>query len=402
MAQVASMNPRGSGPPGRPKVTPIDGKAEPRSTPLGTADQRLLGFLVKAGKMDRGEAEAAKTACEAQGLSLIEFIVTGNRLSDHEVADSLAQGLGLPRLRLEAVQVDEWVAGLVDQPTATRAGLVAVSADEETVTLAMVNPFDLDAIKYVEFSSGRRVRRAVAARSEILDTIGRVYDNESTLAAVLADVPEGESVELIPGTTPSSSAHEIDAGRLAQEAEQAPIVKMVNLILVDAVASKASDIHVEPGPNVVLVRYRIDGILVDGHRLPKWVQNPLTARIKIMAKADITERRTPQDGHFTIRQEGRLIDVRVSVLPTTDGEKFVLRMLDPNSVPRRLDQIGMDGRDLEVMRELIHRPEGIILAVNKIITNAIDRNASDIHVEPFESNLLVRYRIDGILHEVQD
>ncbi len=361
MAQIASLNSRGSESTARPKVTPIDGKTEPRSTPLAVADQRLLGFLVKAGKMDRGEAEAAKTACEAQGLSLIEFVVTANRLSDHDVADALAQGLGLPRLRLEAVQVDEWVAGLVDQATATRAGLVAISADAETVTLAMANPFDQDAIKYVEFASGRRVRRAVASRSEIIETIAQAYAHEGTLAAVLADVPESETVELISGTTPSSNAHEVDADKLAQEAEQAPIVKMVNLILVNAVTSKASDIHIEPGPNLVLVRYRIDGILIDGHQLPKWVQNPLTARIKIMARADITERRTPQDGHFTIRQGGRIVDIRVSVLPTTDGEKFVLRLLDPNSVPRRLDQIGMAGRDLEVVRELIRKPEGIIL-----------------------------------------
>src|SRR6266542_3144106 len=181
----------------------------------------------------------------------------------------------------------------------------------------------------------------VAPSGDILEAVSQIYRHAKTLATVLAGVPDDGSVEVIPGTTSSSEAHEIDPGKLAQEAEQAPIVKMVNLILIDAVASKASDIHIEPSPNVVLVRYRIDGMLVEGHQLPKGVQNPLTARIKTMAKADITERRTPQDGHFTIRHDGRLVDVRVSVLPTTDGEKFVMRLLDPNAISRKLDTPGM-------------------------------------------------------------
>src|SRR6185295_11879565 len=104
-----------------------------------------------------------------------------------------------------------------------------------------------------------------------------------------------------------------------------------------------------------------DGMLVDAHALPKWVQNPLTARIKIMAKADITERRTPQDGSFTIRHAERLIDVRASVLPTTEGEKFVLRLLDPTAAPRQLDQLGLATHDLERIRTLLRRPEGMIL-----------------------------------------
>ena len=342
------------------KVTPIERRGDrqpPR--PVAPADQRLIGFLVKAGKLERAEAEPVKAACETLGISAIEYVCR-DRLSETEVAEAIAHGLGLPFLRLAEARVDEWAVDLVDEPTASRFALLAVAADEETVTLAMANPFDQEAIKYVEFACGRRVRRAVAMRSEILPAVTHAYGHETTLASVLADVPEGESLELIPGG-PSSAAHDVDPSRLAQEAGQAPIIKMVNLILVDALACKASDIHIEPGPNVVLVRYRIDGMLVDGHQLPKWVQNPLTARIKIMAKADITERRTPQDGHFTIRHDGRLVDVRASVLPTTDGEKFVLRLLDPDGGTRQLDQLGFAPRDLERIRQLIRKPEGMIL-----------------------------------------
>jgi len=331
------------------------------STPRPVAaDQRLIGFLVKAGRLERGEAEAAKKACHEQNVCAIDYL-SRELLSEADIAQAVAHGLGLPFVRFGPSRVDEWAVDLVDEPTASRFAVLAVAADDETLTLAMANPFDQEAIKYIEFASGRRVRRTVAPRSEILHAIAQAYGHESTLAAVLADVPDGSGLEVIPGT-PSSAAHDVDPGRLAQEAEQAPIIKMVNLILVDALSCKASDIHIEPGPNVVLVRYRIDGMLVDGHQLPKWVQNPLTARIKIMAKADITERRTPQDGHFTIRQGDRLVDVRASVLPTTDGEKFVLRLLDPEGgAPRQLDRLGFARKDLETIRQLIRKPEGMIL-----------------------------------------
>jgi len=325
---------------------------------LTAADQRLLGYLVRVGKLTQAESDAAKAACQSAATSALEFLAAEGRVSENEIAQAVAQGLGLPLLELASPQVDEWVAGLIEESVAQRFALVAVGADDETLTLVMANPFDQEAIKFVEFATSRRVRRAVAPRSEILRVIARVHGHASTLASVLADVPETRSLEIVSGP---KVTHEVDADRLAHEAEQAPIIKMVNLILVDALAARASDIHVEPGPNVVTVRYRIDGLLVDAHSLPKWVQNPLTARIKIMAKADITERRTPQDGSFTIRHADRLVDVRVSVLPTTDGEKFVLRLLDPTMAPRELDQLGLAMHDLERIRTLLCRPEGMIL-----------------------------------------
>jgi type II secretory ATPase GspE/PulE/Tfp pilus assembly ATPase PilB-like protein len=341
-----------------PTEIAAEAKAEKRRpAPSTLADRRLLGFLVKAGKLERSEAEVA--VHRSQGVSVIDFLAEGH-LTEAEIAESVARGLGLPLIRLSNARIDEWAADLVDEAAANRFALIAITADDEIVTLAMANPFDQEAIKFVEFATGRRVRRAVATYSEILDTIAKAYGHEETLASVLADVPQDGSLELISSTS-SPQAHDVDASKLAREAEQAPIIKMVNLILVDALGAQASDIHIEPGPNVVLVRYRIDGMLVDGHQLPKWVQNPLTARIKIMAKADITERRTPQDGHFTLRHDGRLVDVRVSVLPTTDGEKFVLRLLDPNGSLRTLDQLGMSERDCEKIRQLLQKSEGMIL-----------------------------------------
>jgi len=341
---------------------PRDKEPRPEKRPAAVpslADGRLLGFLVKAGKLERSDADAARTAHESHGVSIIDFLAE-EHLSEADIAEAIANGLGLPLLKLANAALDEWAVDLVDEAAANRFAIVAVKADEETVTLAMANPFDQEALKFVEFATGRRVRRAVSTYSDILDAIAKAYGHETTLASVLADVPQQGSLQLVAESNPSG-AHDIDASKLAQEAGQAPIIKMVNLILVDALAAQASDIHIEPGPNVVMVRYRIDGMLVDGHQLPKWVQHPLTARIKIMAKADITERRTPQDGHFTLRHDGRLVDVRASVLPTTDGEKFVLRLLDANGALRTLDQLGMSDRECEKIRQLLRKPEGMVL-----------------------------------------
>ena len=153
----------------------------------------------------------------------------------------------------------------------------------------------------------------------------------------------------------------LSAQELSREAERAPVIKMVNCILDEALENSASDIHVEPGPNIVYVRYRVNGILEEGLQLPKWVQSAIVARIKVMAKLDITKRHVPQDGRLKIRAGGRTADVRVSSLPTSDGEKIVMRVLDPTTALRSLDSVGLPRRDLITLRAAIRRPEGMIL-----------------------------------------
>ena len=236
MGQIAVLKQPGGSRPSRDK------------TPAGftAADQRLLGFLARAGKLDRSAAEAARAACAATGRPTFEFLAAETALSEADVARVLAEGLGFPLVDLTQVQVDEWVADLVDEAICDRYALIATAADDETVTLVMANPFDQEAIKFVEFATGRRVRRAIGVRTDILREVARTHGHASTLASVIADVPENRSLELI-GPSPSATPHEVDADKLAQEAEQAPIIKMVNLILVDALASRSSDIHIEPG-----------------------------------------------------------------------------------------------------------------------------------------------------------
>src|SRR5262245_13704458 len=155
------------------KVPPFDPHADKAAGELLVADQRLLGFLMKIGKLERREAEAARNACLTDRISAIEFLSSGVPEEEQKLAEAIAQGLSLPLLRLDTVNIDEWAADFVDEATANRFALIPVSVDDETITLAMANPFDQEAIKYVEFATERRVRRPVAARSDILDAVSR-------------------------------------------------------------------------------------------------------------------------------------------------------------------------------------------------------------------------------------
>ncbi len=319
------------------------------------ADKRLLSFLVRTKKLDAARAEEVDRLAQSEDLPAIQAMAARGILSEEEIASAIGVGLRVPLLNLSAVPFDAQVTVLVKSDLAARATLVPVRKDGPFLILAMANPFDQEAIRTVEFTTGLKVRPAVAPRSQVVAAIEESYKLDRSLRSLLADIPDTHGIELV------RDSSDVDLRTLASEAEGAPVVKMVNLILVDALAANASDIHIEPGPNFVQVRYRINGVLEDVLQVPKWAQNPVVARIKVMAKLDITERRVPQDGHLRVRYEQNLVDFRVSSLPTNDGEKIVMRILNAATGLRRLDRIGLSERDLRAMRGAIGAPEGMIL-----------------------------------------
>jgi type IV pilus assembly protein PilB len=319
------------------------------------ADKNLLAYLVRAKKITAAKAREIEQLRAAECLSTVQALVFRGELTEEEIASALAVGLRLPLVKLDRVAVDEQVTVFVKDEVAARCVIVPVRKDGDFLVLAMENPFDQEAIRTVEFGSGLRVRPAVAARSQVLAAIEKVYKLDKSLRSLLADIPQTKSIELV------REGNDVDLRQLASQAEGAPVTKLVNMILVDALAANASDIHVEPGPNFVQIRYRIDGMLEDVLQVPKWVQNAVVARIKVMAKLDITERRVPQDGHLRVKYEDNFVDFRVSSLPIQRGEKVVMRILNAASGLRRLDQIGLCDRDLRALREAISTPEGMIL-----------------------------------------
>jgi type IV pilus assembly protein PilB len=328
--------------------------AKRKSPKLG--EQALLSFLVRQKKVDAVMADEMGRFAEDNDLSVIQALAARGVISEEEIAEVISVGLRLPLLNLETVPFDNQVSVFVKDEMAARCAMVPIRKEGECLILAMANPFDKEAIRAVEFASSTRVRVAVAPRAPVLAAVERCYKLDKSLRSLLSDIPETSELELV-----RSDAPDVDIRSLAKEAEGTPIVKMVNVILADSLSAAASDVHIEPGPNFVQVRYRIDGILEDVLEIPKWAQNPVIARIKVMAKLDITERRIPQDGHLRVNFAGSFVDFRVSSLPTADGEKIVMRVLNSATGLRPLDSIGLAERDLRALRRAIGAPEGMIL-----------------------------------------
>jgi type IV pilus assembly protein PilB len=320
------------------------------------ADKSLLSFLVRTKKVAAEHAEQVERWAASEDLSIIQALAVRGVLGEDHVASALAAGLRLPLVNLDTAQYDEDVSVYLKDETAARCLMVPLRKEAGALVVAMANPLDKEAARALEFASGCAVRPVVASRSHVLAAVERRYNLDKSLRSLLRDIPVSEGLELV-----QADASDVDLRSLVHEAEGAPVVKMVNLILVDAINSGASDVHVEPGPNLVQVRFRINGVLEDVLEVPKWAQNPVIARIKVMAKLDITERRIPQDGHLRARFGGKLVDFRISCLPAADGEKIVIRVLDSSTGLRALEALGLVGRDLDAIRSAIAAPEGMIL-----------------------------------------
>ncbi|MFI5366491.1 MAG: ATPase, T2SS/T4P/T4SS family, partial [Candidatus Binatia bacterium] len=267
-----------------------------------------------------------------------------------------AHTLRLPLVDLSSFPLDSEVTRAVKEGIATKYEVVPLRLEEHTVEVATANPLDLDALRAVEFALGRRAQVAVATRQEIREALTHAYRLEESLEQFLKTVPASE-----PLTVAELKENDSDLRSVARDAELPPVVRLADLIMIEGVKSAASDIHLEPCADGVAIRFRIDGILEERFRFPKWVQNPLIARFKILAKLDITERRVPQDGRIQVRYKDGAIDMRVSSLPAQHGEKITLRILDATRGVKALDQLGLSLADLQRVRDAASRPEGLIL-----------------------------------------
>jgi len=324
----------------------------------GQAQAALLRLLVEAGQLSADsarEAEAA-VAAKADGTSAAEWLAGNGVMSEEQFTRAVADRLKLPYVNLATVALDAAVTELVREELANRCRFVPLRVHDRIMVIATANPLDRDALRVIEFATGMRVHVEVATPTAIRDALAHTYHLGEALDEYLRGVPEGDDVPVA-----DLDDEQADVKSLISGSKLPPVVKLFNLILLEGVRTAASDIHIEAGQSTVQVRYRIDGILEESFRLPKWVQDPLTARCKVLSKLDITERRVPQDGRIRIRYRGVMIDLRVSSLPTQFGEKITMRILDSSGAPTGLEGIGLSPRDLKCIRQAIGRPEGMVL-----------------------------------------
>jgi type IV pilus assembly protein PilB len=325
---------------------------EPKS-PEG--QRSLLRLLQREGKIAAHDVVRLEREAQKEGRSIGEVLEAAGVITEKDLALLLATTLRLRLIDLTSYPFDPQLSRELKEAVALRYDVVPIRTHNGVIEIATANPLDIDGIKAVEFATGKRVHALVTTRQEVADALAHVYRLQESLDQFLQHVPD-ESVTLNELRDEGGDLHS-----MAREAELPPVVKLADLILVEGIKSRASDVHIEPGTDAVAVRYRVDGILEESFRFPKWVQSALIARLKVMAKLDITERRVPQDGRIQLRYSDRVIDLRVSSLPAQHGEKITLRILDAAIGIKALDRLGFDDVDLQHMHNATKKPEGLIL-----------------------------------------
>ncbi|HNQ80747.1 MAG: type IV-A pilus assembly ATPase PilB [Acidobacteriota bacterium] len=316
-------------------------------------------------------AEQLKTAQDFQkkhDILLSSAIVSLNYVSGEEMAQGLSRQLGYPYIDLDQFEVYPDVISLITADTAKKSLIMPIHRIRSFLTLAMVDPTDMDVIEDIRFRTGLSIQPVIASESSILNAINKYY-GAGTALRVKKNI---EEIELADDSKISAIDQleeikdEPDEEEIEEVPDEAPIITLVNNIFVEAIKKGASDVHFEPYEKSFRVRYRIDGILYETMNLPLKFKNPLTSRVKIMSNMDIAEKRLPQDGRIKMRAKldkavKKEVDMRISCLPTIFGEKIVARILDRDNLNIDLNKLGFESESLAVFQRAIARPWGIIL-----------------------------------------
>jgi type IV pilus assembly protein PilB len=325
--------------------------------------ERIGQALLKSGKIDKNQLKQALQHQKDHGGRLGAALVGLDYVSENELLDFLAKHFGVPAVDLTSLEVDDNVIRIIPADIARKYTVLPVSKAGAKVTLAMNDPSNVFAMDDIKFMTGYQVQPVLASEDAIRAAIDRYYG--STHAVELKKVMDDLSDDADADLEVLEDEEDLDLEALEEESETAPVVKLVNLILTDAIKRAASDIHIEPYEKDMRVRYRIDGILYEVMRPPLKLREAITSRAKIMAKLDIAEKRLPQDGRIKIRTRigGKMksLDYRVSVLPTLFGEKIVMRLLDKDNLMLDLTRLGFEADSLRVFEQAILKPYGMVL-----------------------------------------
>ncbi len=318
---------------------------------------RLGEILVKNNLITREQLGKALDEQRLSGnqLRLGAILIAQKLLTEEQLTSYLSQHYGVPIVNLADYEIDPSVIKIIPQDVVQKYQLLPLNRAGSTLIVAVSDPSNLFALEDIKFMTGYNIEMVVASERDIKVSIDKYYDQSASLADVMSDL-DVEDMEIV------GDEEQVDLGSLERATEDAPVVKMVNAILQDAIRKKASDIHVEPYEKMFRVRYRIDGVLYEVMKPPLKLKNAITSRIKIMAELDIAERRLPQDGRIKIKLGGgKDMDFRVSCLPTLFGEKIVLRLLDKGSLQTDLTKLGYEPEALAHFMHEIHKPFGMVL-----------------------------------------
>jgi type IV pilus assembly protein PilB len=320
--------------------------------------RKKLGEILIAAKVIR--PEQLEQALKLQGPSpqrLGQLLVNRGLATEEQIATALATQLEVPYVRLASAVVEPKALDLIPRAMAEKYTICPLSVEEKVLLLVMADPINLEAIRDVEFRASLRVRSAVSTPTEIKDAIARCYAFEESFGPMVRNIEDGAEVAVLSSTEPSEADEILDL----KKSETTPVVKMVNLLISEAIKARASDVHIEPGVGEVTIRNRVDGILRDAVAMPKWIHAGVVSRLKILGGLDIAERRLPQDGRIKVKHGERTLDLRVSTLPTHCGEKVVMRLLDPGRDLLSLEHVGLEPIQRRLLETVLAQPQGAVL-----------------------------------------
>ncbi|MBI4577084.1 MAG: type IV-A pilus assembly ATPase PilB [Planctomycetes bacterium] len=360
-------------------------------------DKRLKNILVKSGRLGAEVADRAMDEATEAERPLADHLIDRELVSEKDLIATVAREINIPPIDLARVHLAEEVLATLPQDLASYYGVLPVSKLGDTLTLAVANPFDILKLDDVKIVTGCEIRPVVSTERAIQRAIAAHYASGSNALEQMMETVVDPEMEL----TESDLDEDDDA--LDTQNEDSPVVKLVNLIIFQAIKEKASDIHIEPFEKKLRLRYRLDGVLKEvPMAVPRKMHTAMISRIKIMADLDIAEKRIPQDGKFQLKVESRQIDFRVSTLPTVFGEKAVLRILDTSNLTYKLDSLGFEPFVLARIREAIAAPYGMILVTGPTGSGKSTTLYSAVkEILSIEDNIVtvedpVEYQVDGV------
>ena len=320
--------------------------------------ENIIEILVKSKRLQTEQIDKALQIQKQKGIPLRRVLVEQGFISEEELLSFLSSQLYIPILHLTKYKFDPQIIELIPEHIARQYCLIPLSRMGNNITVAMADPLNIFALDDLRTLTGCNIDMVLSPQDEISRVIDTQYHLEVKDMQQVTDLTQ-QGLE----TKEAEFARqdEIELSSAVKESKRAPIVKLVDLMLAQALKKRASDIHIEPEEDCLRIRYRIDGSLYDIFKLPKTNQNAILARVKIISNLDITESRIPQDGRFKVKFEEREVDFRVSSLPTTFGQKFVLRALDKSNLSIGLDELGFSEQPLAIFKEAINKPFGMIL-----------------------------------------
>lgn len=322
-----------------------------------TLKDRIIKTLIETKHLKQEDVVEILTFQKSKGIGLDKALIEKGVIKEKDLLMLLVRELNIPFINLNKYKIDPALKEVIPEKIARQYRIIPLSQLGDMMTIALSDPLDVFVIDDIKNITGGEIDVVMSTDSEIMKAIDNYYG--SSMAATVTDISKDIDIEELEIVTEKEHEENIDS--IVDESEKAPIIRMVNLVIKEALRQRASDIHIEPNPDNVRVRYRIDGILQDILQVPKENQNAIVVRIKIMSHLDITSNQVPQDGRFKLKFASKEVDFRVSVLPTTHGQKVVLRVLDKGNLSIGLEGLGFSERAIKLFQEAIRKPFGMIL-----------------------------------------